>query len=70
MLRMIPVQTLPTVPEEADLEQGLLVGASKEVGATPTCDRCLVMSYCVGVPLCLGLGIGIIVLFWYIIGYK
>jgi hypothetical protein len=64
---MIPVQTLPTVPEEADLEQGLLVEASKDVGATPSCDRCLVLSYCVGVPMCFGLGALVIVLFWYVI---
>ena len=64
------MRALPTVPEEGDdLEQGFLV-AQKGEEATPGCDRCLVASYCVGIPLCLGVGIGIILLFWWLVGYK
>jgi hypothetical protein len=72
------MRSLPTVPEEKeDLEQGFLV-AQKGVGADAEgfapapagCDRCLVASYCIGVPLCLGLGVGVILLFWWLIGDK
>lgn len=73
------MRSLPTVPEETeDLEQGFLV-AQKGVGADADglvlappagCDYCLLASYCVGVPLCLGIGIGVILLFWWLIGNK
>ena len=64
---------LPTVlegDEGQDVEKGLLEAQKDEEQAPPGCDRCLVASYCVGVPICLGLGLGVILLFWWIMNYH